>query len=132
MSSGKYRVGQRVRIEWPDGTLVEGLLSSSPSGKPILYTPVWSQCFDPSISGDGRTVTILSEPRPEEPKGLGAVVRARARIGADPPGRVWIRIAKGGERSVCWRSPDFLGPVWATWDNMIDPVVLSEGVVLDD
>ena len=119
----EYKVGQRVRIEWPDGALIEGVLKDDVSTlSPSLVIPrggmqvtAWQPDYD---SGDGRVVTILSEP---EPTGLGAVVRAtvnghRIVCNRDHNGVWWPHRDMGlGE----WRTPP--------WSAMGDPEILFEG-----
>jgi len=120
----EYKVGQRVRIEWPDGSAVEGVVQVQRTGPAIsvgaAQFPTW---YDLEwVGGDGRTVTILSEPRPDEPTGLGAVVRAtvnghRIVCNRDHNGVWWPHRDMGlGE----WRTPP--------WSAMGDPEILFEGV----
>lgn len=127
-----YRVGQRVRIEWPDGSAVEGVL------RPQRYSDTLSVVVPRAGGGetmwqpgaqmnDGRTVTILSEPRPEEPTGLGSVVEARVRVGVLP--FLFVRVSPESGEYV-WRVVDprsVLGNSFYMWSTLIDPVVKSEG-----
>ena len=123
----EYKVGQRVRIEWPDGTLIEGVLREAEASlSPSLVIPrggsqvlMWQADFGiEGTSRDGRVVTILSEP---EPTGLGAVVRAtvnghRIVCNRDHNGVWWPHRDMGlGE----WRTPP--------WSAMGDPEILFEG-----
>ena len=117
-----YRAGQRVRIE------IEGMLrttediGSPPGGLVFQADDGWPTPFrfvDGDFAGIARNgiITVLSEPRPEEPTGLGAVVEAA--IGDWEPRR-WLRTFTGH---------------WATnapivdvpWADLLDPVVLSQG-----
>jgi len=125
-----YRVGQRVRIEWPEGSAVEGSLTAcgccDGCDEPILVIAhvgkadhhFWA---DPTIDDDGRTVTVLAEPRPDEPTGLGAVVEASSR-NADR--RRWVRLED--ERDP-WYWADSLGWECVSWNRLVDPVILSQG-----
>lgn len=106
-----YKPGQRVRIEWPDGTTVEGVLTSNVQVGRTAFMPY-------EVGHDGRNVTILSEPRPDEPTGLGAVVRASVERRVPEP---WVREPWGG-----WVSEDGSRRPWSA---LIDPVVLHEGWV---
>ena len=54
-----------------------------------------------------------------EPKGLGAVVLAR--FSTLPQPRVWVKAHDGGWWDDC--------NVEAAWDELVDPVVVSEGYV---
>ena len=122
-----YRVGQRVRVTWPNGTAVEGTLAPKfDAGLAVLVPaqngtewPVWIGDSNGAdlIAEDYAEVTILSEPRPEEPTGLGAVVEASigrlvrtesCRVGDD---RVWV---------------DSNADAYL-WIELVDPVVLHEG-----
>ena len=117
----EYKVGQRVRIEWPDGDAVEGTITHRPYEEHphILLTGPTSATRWRVDDTDGRTVTILSEP---EPTGLGAVVRAtvnghRIVCNRDHNGVWWPHRDMGlGE----WRTPP--------WSAMGDPEILFEGV----
>lgn len=135
----EYHAGQRVRIEWPDGSAVEGTLVaprdySDPSLGPVVYVPSMSGYTAPEIGGDGRTVTVLSEPpRPEEPTGPWAVVEAAApwrtarAAFVREPGGLWVHFLIPNER---FRPPKWQRDKvteWANWSDLIDPVVLSEG-----
>lgn len=106
-----YRVGQRVRIEWPDGSAVEGYLQKDAC---VVRYADRHYCDSVVAERDGATITVLSEPRPEEPTGLGAVVMVGER------GRLRVRVQEGK-----WRdsSLNLYG-----WEQNPDPVVvLSEG-----
>jgi hypothetical protein len=72
--------------------------------------------------GDNRTVIILSEPRPEEPTGLGAVVEADSES-VPTPRRVWTRITRWWTGDNLWHDGAYL----VKWSDLIDPVVLHEG-----
>ena len=118
-----YRVGQRVRIEWPDGTAVEGYLQ-----KDACVVKYANRHYSDIVVAerDGATITVLSEPRPEEPTGLGAVVEADDNR-PEKEGRTrWVRFRGYGLMAL---------PEWCTedgcrsdyWPDLIDPVVLFEG-----
>jgi hypothetical protein len=70
---------------------------------------------------EGATVTVLSEPRPEEPTGLGAVVEADSES-VPTPRRVWTRIPRETGDNL-WHDGAYL----VKWSDLIDPVVLHEG-----
>ena len=113
----EYKVGQRVRVE------VEGIVSWAKSHHPdVQVKPI--NGGDPLLfEMDGSAeITVLSEPRPDEPKGLGAVVEAGSPYDGQrypyvrTPGRVggddrWYRAT-----GMC-----------SMWESLIDPVVLREG-----
>ena len=111
-----YRAGQRVRIEWPsDGSAVEGVLDSNLKLAISKLGGYW--IYVTSARAAEGTVTVLSEPRPDEPTGLGAVVEASI---ADWGTRRWIRTFDGN-----WATD---APICTVrWSDLIDPVVLSEG-----
>ena len=114
----EYKVGQRVRIEWPDGTLVEGVLNSNMQVGRTTFMPYEAGC-------DGRTVTILAEPRPEEPQGLGAVVEAAYQ---DHGRQQWVSVRGKGEEKSRWVSIPYWG--FIGWDNLSDPVIEAYGHAL--
>jgi hypothetical protein len=122
-----YREGQRVRIEWPGGSVVEGVLQSQRStdllsvvvpragGETTLWQP------DASVA-DGRTVTILSEPEVPEPTMMGAVVEALSPL--TDKRSLYVRRGDG----TWWRADAGSTRGWTTpWETMIDRVVLHEG-----
>ena len=81
-----YHVGQRVRIEWPDGATAEGTLRADPFyGDPVLFVPGCEGYIDPSMHHDYRTVTVLREPIPDEPTGRLALFEGTN-------GRIYIRL----------------------------------------
>lgn len=117
-----YREGQLVRWEWPDGTGCTDTLASGLRGRRFGLEPH-------QLIRDGRTVTILAEPKPDEPKGVGAVVRGpggerdlwvRVHAGSDKP---WHEVLPGTyeEHDACRR----------TWDQIEVVEVLSPGVDVD-
>jgi hypothetical protein len=112
----QYRAGQRVRIEWPNGVLVEGPLTPAACGVGYILR-VHDYAYVPDYMGDGRTVTILSEPRPEEPTGLGAVVVAST--ATNEVRRKWVL-----NDAWWWHSS---GQEPHRWMGLIQPVVQSEG-----
>jgi hypothetical protein len=86
----KYREGQTVRIVWPNGTLIEGVLSQhlAVACPPTGYT---FYVQDGAYTKDGRVVTILSEPpTPKEPYGNGAVVRNSRGFNFVKNGKWWF------------------------------------------
>lgn len=108
----EYRAGQRVRIE------VEGVvLEAMESGALRVTVDVDGESWYLRAPAHGVTVTVLSEPRPEEPTGLGAVVEARVGVWGL---RRWLRNFSG-----LWVTDHPIMPV--PWSDLIDPVVLSEG-----
>ena len=124
-----YRAGQRVRIEWPepdDGFVMEGRLvlrSMKPgvADESLALDAPDAYYWLSTVPGNC-TVTILSEPRPDEPTGLGAVVRAEC----DGYLGLWVR-QRGAEvarnHGWFWCSGDH----HRAWDELINPVVMSEG-----
>lgn len=76
-----------------------------------------------NTAGDDRTATVLEEPHVKEPKGLGAVVEAGGIQHLGAGGGIWIALHEDA------REP---GGVWTQrrlWADLVDPVVLSEGLV---
>jgi hypothetical protein len=119
-----YRAGQRVRVEHT------GTLSATADGLWIC----WDDLGAPGpmlVDSDGKrarwiegaTVTVIAEPRPEEPTGLGAVVEAGYK---DHARQKWVsnRGDSDGPRNR-WTSIPYWG--FLDWDCLIDPVVLAEG-----
>lgn len=104
-----YREGQLVRWEWPDGTGCTDTLvdvASDLIGRRFRLDPH-------HLIRDGRVVTILAAPKPDEPTGLYAVVRDPEDEDPTPwvrdgvaPGRPWWRFAKG-QPLVCRQWADF-------------------------
>ena len=134
----EYRAGQRVRIEWPDGSAVEGIVKvgcgfAGGDPTPCLDVPRSTMRIFLSYSGtktmDGGNVTVLSEPRPEEPTGLGAVVEAlfHSPEMLGEARQVWVRrvIRDDAHLPQQWVSED--GHMYAPWNYLEDPVVLREG-----
>ena len=126
----EYRKGQRVRVEWPNGSAVEGPVVMEPAGGPWVTYGARGRmaCIEPSaLKAAGATVTVLAEPRPEEPTGLGAVVEAGGIKHLNGGGfwialhEIWIALHEDA------REPQ---GAWITrrgWADLIDPVVLHEG-----
>ena len=80
----------------------------------------------PDYCGDGRTVTVLAEPRPDEPQRIAAVVRAdhEARSGLTRHTAEIVRFKR--ERKIhAWWCVDCFAV--CGWDDLIDPVILSPG-----
>jgi hypothetical protein len=113
-----------VRIEFPNGTAVEGYVM-----RDLCYVEFG---FGRALDMIGAemdpepirpVITVLAEPRPEEPTGLGAVVEAAY---ADHPRQKWVnnRGDADGPRNR-WTSIPYWG--FLDWDCLVDPVVLSEG-----
>jgi hypothetical protein len=123
-----YRAGQRIRAEWPDGGAVEGVVEWRPAND--LVIPVGDIVVGlGALLAKDCTVTVLSEPRPEEPTGLGAVVEADCPAKATIPRvtgrRRWARTSLVGQP---WMSSeDGVYCDWIAWSDLIDPVVLAEG-----
>lgn len=114
----EFKVGQRVRVDG-SGRAIEGMIISEPPPVRTLWVDVESHVFPMGRMQKVGTITILSQPRPEEPKGLGAVVEAH--VAKNPDRRQFIRIV--GDVNL-WQAPSG----WLfDWDELIDPVVLSEG-----
>ncbi len=107
----EYRVGQRVRVE----DVQEGIVTGVDDG--VIYVSGNARMTDGSPYDMTRTITILSEPKPDEPKLLGAVVR-------DGDSMVWA-LAEPGRAP--WRR---LGPewVWRAWADVDAVEVLFPGV----
>jgi hypothetical protein len=119
-----YREGQRIRAEWPDGGAVEGVVEWRPAND--LVIPVGDIVVGlGALLAKGCTVTVLSEPRPEEPTGLGAVVKATC----DGYDGEWVRQSGGADGSAGRARGWFWcgGGHHRGWAELIDPVVLHEG-----
>ena len=122
----KYRAGQRVRIEWPDGHVLEGLVQLV-NGHPFVRAPLGLDKYWLDRDHEAPTVTTLSEPRPDEPTGLGAVVEASALpiLGGEPVSRRRWVLSEGWTWHAVRMEP-------RKWTDLIDPVVLSEGWTPDE
>lgn len=130
------RVGQRVRVT----RVVEGVVGEVLQHAFGVTTDAgrsWWFTDRPAIAGD-LTVEVLAEPRPPEPTGLGAVVEAR--LARDrlprrhrflavpsPNGTTkWALVVAGhSPTGECVTRSEPANP--CTWDELADPVVLSEG-----
>jgi hypothetical protein len=120
----KYKVGQRVHLEWPDGTIVEGVLTSEMKVGRTTFMPY-------AVGSDDRIVTVLEEPpRLEAPTGIGAVAEANCIH--------WMYANRKGRRAwifngTMWipEGAPFNGNgdwVWAVeWESLVDPVIISDG-----
>ena len=125
----EFRAGQRIRLE-NEGTLKDALTSSSKGlaihwdgadgeGPLLAYENgqrvAWAQ---------QATITVLAEPRPEEPTGLGAVVEAGYE-GVGDRRYMWVHIGYG--QWVDKGTGGDLG-VASRWDELLDPNVIHVGV----
>ena len=108
-----YRVGQRVRIEWPDGTAVEGYLQKDACVVKYANRHYYSDIV--VAERDGATITVLAEP---EPQGMGAIVEAQ--LNANGPRRRWMRDFDG-----TWTEEFTATP--AKWAHLTNQVILAEG-----
>lgn len=120
----RYREGQKVRIDYAKGGAIEGEVQIR-SGVYYLITDgsIYSALGNAEATSE-RIITILSEPRPDEPQGLGAVVEA----GSPLDGKRYHYVKSPRRSGAWWRAggandDGFNSP----WDSLIDPVVLSEG-----
>lgn len=118
----EYKVGQRVRVT----DVYEGIITYIPAGSDLIRVGDWS--FSPTIPasrmvGSDYTATRTIEVvRPPEPDGFAAVVEAAFQSPFQSlEQQRWVRI-----RQDRWRSED--GNYTATWEYLVDPVVLSEGM----
>lgn len=109
----EIRPGQRVR--WSQ--VIEAEIESLGVTRPGVYI---KGAFY-TLEADGVTIEVLAEPRIPEPKGLGAVVEAATE---DDGKRFPFILNEGVVRTCNWLSPR---RGWARWDDLIDPVLLSEG-----
>lgn len=112
MKEQDFRVGQKVRISDVREGVVTDILDT---GFIHLGGYGWVSIDPPSTS---RTITVLSEPKPDEPTMLGSVV-------LDKDGDVWI-----GERHMdgrhLWRNAST--GMWRTWSHVDAVEVLFPGV----
>lgn len=141
MTDNRFKAGQKVRAEWHNGSgAIEGMLveDSTYAGGLVLRMHPWrsggSQHICPmSIAGllELGTVTVLAEPRPEEPTGLGAVVRARFGDSFDEGLRermgrtVWVRRVGQKKSQPAWVTHD--GNYYSEWDRLTDIEILQQG-----
>lgn len=113
MSEQKFRVGQKVRVV----DVQEGVVTEVGSGRIRVDGQV--RCISGTNGTMTRTITILSEPKPDEPTGLWAVVLDRG-------GEAWSRIpAYGGLNH--WAKISGIAR-WLTWDELDAVDVLFPGV----
>ena len=110
MDNQKFRVGQKVRVEDVHEGVVTRVLQDG------IYVDGLGRLFRPA-PGMTRTITILSEPKPDEPKLLGAVVR-------DAHGNTWSR--SGVFQSAPWRKLG--GSTYVAWSGIDAVEVLFPGV----
>lgn len=115
-----YRAGQRVRIEL-DGEVLEVFDGFALKVRADVDGCSWYF----KAPARGTTVTVLSDPRPDEPPGLGAVVEAGTSTGGDR--RQWVRIPDTIDAFDARRTWIASGMNPREWADLIDPVVLSEG-----
>lgn len=122
----EYQAGQRVRIEFPASdalpgkVTVEGVLEiEGATGKPVLYVPGTGGYIMPELDGQDRIVTVLAEPRPEEPRNLGAVVIAGFEEQCER--RVFVHVG-----AATWYG---VGIGLVSWPLLTDPVIEHEGWV---
>lgn len=118
----KYKVGQRVRVEYANGTVLEGVLAPGRSGGRFSISVGWTNPVPVPIASEASAITILAEPRPEEPKGLGAVVEAGINHNygpTDPYREIWVRTKYD------WVQCN--GTLRANWVDLADPIVKHEG-----
>lgn len=113
MEGQRLRVGQTARVV----DVREGLVTDvSDDGLFHLAGHGW---MPTTLSVATRTITILSSPKPDEPKGLGAVVE-------DASGMLWV-LAEPGERAP-WRWLGLEGSGWRDWVDIDAVEVLFPGV----
>lgn len=112
----EYKSGQRIRIQ------VEGLIRA--------VTGPWID-VQPDSGGEpwrfkpdaGSQITVLSEPGPIEPTGLGAVVEAGLSHKWGMPDRYkFVRHGYGRDQ---WCR---VGGLYHCWEELTDPVILSDGM----
>ena len=117
-----YRAGQRVRIEGRSWA-IEGILFTGPQERLFVDQP--GDDYGWPIDEWTRwranvTVAVLSEPRPDEPTGLGAVVEAS--LSGFGGRSLWLRTFDGH-----WACDQWITPV--EWYELVDPVIKSDGHV---
>lgn len=108
----EYRVGQRVRVE----EVFEGVVTGVERG--YIYIDGFARKTSATSAYVTRTITVLSEPKPDEPTGRGAVVR-------DGEGSEWSLAERGEARP--WRR---LGTPWdwRDWGDIDAVEILFPGV----
>ena len=111
-----YRAGQRVRVEWPDGSAAEGVVEwSNANGWAMPLGDIYVGLD--ALAAKPTRITVLAESRPAEPVGLGAVVH-------DGAGVLHVRI---------WDAPYPWVPVGppiapSKWEQLPLPITIrSEG-----
>lgn len=115
MKEQDFRVGQTVRIS----DVREGVVSGV-TGTDTAFIDIEGRGWvSTTLSWGTRTITILSEPKPDEPTGLGALVR-------DAAGEAWV-LAEPGDRRQPWRRLGSKGG-WRHWDHIDAVEVLFPGV----
>lgn len=121
------REGDRIEVAWSVGDREEayrgvaGYTSAHGAWCTEEGMPIVAQ-------GDGGTITLLHRPTATEPKGLGAVVRARVSRSTIDPRRARTLVCVGG----VWVDEQDFRQSW-TWSNF-DPEsieVLSEGIEVE-
>lgn len=119
-----YKVGQRVHVVCDDGTEMIGFVNSVTRAGAHISVLSLGRTLWVSTTASGHTITILSEPRPDEPQGLGAVVEAEYK---DYGRQEWVSVRGKGESRNRWVCIPYWG--FIDWDMLTDPVVLSEGML---
>lgn len=113
MANQKFKVGQRVRVM----DVHEGVVTHVRQDG--IYVDNLGRLFRPAI-GMTRTITILSEPKPDEPMLIGAVV-------LDSDGHAWVRsLYLHCSDRIGWRNI-FTGG-WNDWSAIDAIEVLFRGV----
>lgn len=119
----RYREGQKVRIDYTAGGAIEGTVQRQSGLYFLVVNGETASTLGMAESTDGRTITVLSEPRPDEPTGLGAVVQD----GRWKYVRVYSREVLA---PYVWRVEDpeaAMGKSFYRWGDLNSPMVLSEG-----
>jgi hypothetical protein len=109
MKSNKLRGGQRVKVE------IEGVVREVNEGGAHVILDDETNWWIGAT--DGAKVTIVAEPGPAEPTGLGAVVEGR--IG--DLSTKWVRLGYGR-----WQDP-FDEHRWTKWEFLADVTLISPG-----
>lgn len=109
MKSNELKQGQRVKVE------IEGIVHSADQAGAHVVLDDSTNWFIGAT--DGAKVTVIAEPGPAEPKGLGAIVEGK--IGE--VSTKWVRLGNGR-----WQDP-YDEHRWTRWEFLRDAVVISPG-----
>lgn len=123
----EYKAGQEVRVtirgilERSEHYPTNGLQIVGRKGHKIGFLDGFGETYEYVDAGD---VEILAQPKPAEPTGLGAVVRAVATSAPKADAWLWTRAPYYLSDGKPWTSAH-MDP--RSWDGLTDVEILSEG-----